>query len=77
MVDHRLDGQRAGDLAAGLAPHAVREHVELKIRVGLIAVFVVLANAANVGARAEFDLQRRPQPGEWEYQVRPARIGLW
>ena len=63
MLDDGFDGHGAGDFAVGLAAHAVGKDVEVEGGLDVECVFVVLAHATEVGARAGVNQQENSGRG--------------
>src|ERR1700687_4873725 len=58
MGDDCLYSKGACYLPVRFAPHAIRQDIQVQSRRNLVAVFVVLSNASQVGACSRFYAQR-------------------
>ena len=72
LLVHGAHGDRAGDLARGVAAHAVGDDEEAELLVDEEVVLVVVADLADVGGGVETDGVAQPHFALWAMMPRAA-----
>jgi hypothetical protein len=57
LLKYGVDGHTAGDFSCLEPAHAIRQDVQIHVRREAVAIFVIFADASDVGPRPKFHLR--------------------